>query len=86
MLRLALVPDVVVPPVALGGAAHQPGELVPGQLLALSVTTTAANYPSVLTITEKAPTRAFSWLKAPTSYAKHYIYIYLYAKQALTHG
>ena len=41
----------------------------------------AANYPSVLTIPEKAPTMAFSWLKAPTSaftfksllrhYAKH---------------
>ena len=75
VLRLALVPDVVVPPVALGGAAHQPGELVPGQLLALSVTTTAANYLSVLTITEKAPTMAFFWLKAPTSYAKHYIFI-----------
>ena len=27
----------------------------------------AANDPSVSTITEKAPTRAFSWLKAPTS-------------------
>ena len=27
----------------------------------------AANDPSVFTITEKAPTRTFSWLKAPTS-------------------
>ena len=27
----------------------------------------AANDPSVLTITEKAPTKAFSWLKVPTS-------------------
>ena len=27
----------------------------------------AANDPSVFTITEKAPTRAFSWLKVPTS-------------------
>ena len=27
----------------------------------------AANDPSVVTITEKAPTRAFSWLKVPTS-------------------
>ena len=26
-----------------------------------------ANDPSVFTITEKAPTRAFLWLKAPTS-------------------
>ena len=29
--------------------------------------TRAANDPSVLTITEKASTRAFYWLKAPTS-------------------
>ena len=29
--------------------------------------TRAANYPSVFTITEKAPNRAFSWLKAPGS-------------------
>ena len=28
--------------------------------------TRASNDPSVFTITEKAPTRAFSWLKAPT--------------------
>ena len=27
----------------------------------------AAKDPSVFTMTEKAPTRAFSWLKAPTS-------------------
>ena len=27
----------------------------------------AANDPSVFTITEKVPTGAFSWLKAPTS-------------------
>ena len=27
----------------------------------------AANDPSVVTITEKAPTRAFSWLDAPTN-------------------
>ena len=27
----------------------------------------AANDPSVLNVTEKAPTRAFSWLKAPNS-------------------
>ena len=31
------------------------------------VCTRAANYPSVFTITEKAPTRAFSGLKEPTS-------------------
>ena len=31
------------------------------------VPTRAANHPSVFTITEKTPTRAFFWLKAPTS-------------------
>ena len=29
---LALISNVVVPSVGLGGAAHQPGELVPGEL------------------------------------------------------
>ena len=33
----------------------------------LTVENRAANDPSVFTIREKAPTRAFSWLKAPTS-------------------
>ena len=32
-----------------------------------SVRTRDPNNPPVFTITEKAPTRAFSWLKAPTS-------------------
>ena len=33
MLRdLAVIPDVVVAAVTLGAAAHQPGELVPGEL------------------------------------------------------
>ena len=32
-----------------------------------SVLYRAANDPSVFTITEKAPARAFSWLKVPTS-------------------
>ena len=40
-------------------------------LLAAGITrplvTRAANDPSVVTITEKAPTRAFSWLKASIS-------------------
>ena len=39
-----------------------------GQVLSLDgrrLVTRAANHPSVFT--EKAPTRAFSWLKAPTS-------------------
>ena len=32
-----------------------------------TVTGRAANDPPVFIITEKAPTRAFSWFKAPTS-------------------
>ena len=41
----------------------------------------AANDPSVFTITEKAPTRAFSWLKALVlSHLRHY------AKQAPEDG
>ena len=32
-----------------------------------SVKSRAANDPSVFAITEKAPTRTFSWLKSPTS-------------------
>ena len=41
-----------------------------GQVLRLDgrrLVTRAANHPSVFTITEKAPTRAFSWLEAPAS-------------------
>ena len=47
----------------------------------------AANHPSVFPITEKAPTRAFFWLKAATTaftfktLLRHYT-----AKRALTHG
>ena len=36
------------------------------------------------TITEKAPTRAFSWLKAPTSAFTFKTLLRHYAKQALT--
>ena len=38
------------------------------QLPAIQMQIRAANDPSVLTITEQAPTRAFSWLKAPIPY------------------
>ena len=38
----------------------------------------------VFTITEKAPTRAFSWLKAPTSAFTFKTILRHYAKQALT--
>ena len=40
---------------------------------------------SVFTITEKAPIRAFSWLKAPTSVFTYKTLLRHYAKQELTH-
>ena len=44
--------------------------------------------PSVFTITEKAPTRAFSWLKGPTSAFTFKTLLRHYAKEALNppHG
>ena len=39
-----------------------------------------------LIITEKAPTRAFSWLKVLTSAFTFKTLLRHYAKQALTHG
>ena len=44
----------------------------------------ASNNPSVFTITEMAPTRAFFWLKAPTSAFTLKTLLRHYAKQALT--
>ena len=41
-----------------------------------------ANDPSVFTITEKAPTRAFSWLKAPSSAFTFKALLRHYAKRA----
>ena len=40
----------------------------------------------VFTITEKAPTRAFSWLKAPTSAFTFKTLLRHYAKQVPKHG
>ena len=40
----------------------------------------------VFTITEKAPARAFSWLKVPTCVFTFTKLLRHYAKQALTHG
>ena len=50
--------------------------------------TRAANDPSVFTIMENAPTRAFFWLKVHTSAFTFHIETLLrhYAKPALTHG
>ena len=42
----------------------------------------ATNLREVFTITEKAPIRTFSWLKASTSH----LHIYNYAEQAPKHG
>ena len=53
--------------VLVGGqvSSHSCQTLVPPPC----VVSRAANDPSVFTITERAPFRAFSWLKAPTSNA-----------------
>ena len=62
------------------------GKLVVELLLAGAVIPSAAENPSVsqsvFTITKKDPTRAFSWLKAPTSIGLSHLRHY--AKQALT--
>ena len=42
------------------------------------------NVPEDFTITEKAPTRAFSWLKAPTSAFTFKTLLTHYAERALT--
>ena len=46
--------------------------------------TSATKDQLVFTITEKAPTRAFSWLKAPTSAFTFKTLLRHYAKQALS--
>ena len=50
----------------------------------MNIVTRAANDPSVFTITEKAPTRAFSGLKVPTRTFTFKTILRDYAKQALT--
>ena len=53
----------------------------------MSITASNEVHPKVLkdfTITEKAPTRAFSWFKAPTSAFTFKTLLRHYAKQALT--
>ena len=47
--------------------------------------TRAANDPSVFIIMEKAPTRAFSWLKVPTSACTFNTLIRYNAKKELTY-
>ena len=54
----------------------------PGSALFCAVLYSAPSVPQlVFTITEKAPTRAFSWLKAPTSAFTFKTYIRHYANQ-----
>ena len=48
--------------------------------------TRAENDPSFFTITEKASTRAFSWLKAPTRAVTFKTLLRHYAKQVPKHG
>ena len=57
-------------------------EVVP--YTAAAVIFRAANDSTVFTITEKAHTRAFSWLKAPTSAFTFKTLLRHYAKRALT--
>ena len=62
---------------------------IPGFIWTLAVDTSASNegYPKVpedFTIKEKAPTRAFSWLKAATSAFTFKTLLRHYAKRMLT--
>ena len=56
----------------------------PGTVLKLVLCSVPSVSQSVFTITEKAPTRAFSWLKAPTSAFTFKSLLRHYAKQAST--
>ena len=58
----------------------------PSRLGQISIMSRAANDSSVFTITEKAPTWAFSWLKAPTSASTLKTLLRHYDKRALTPG
>ena len=60
-----------------------PGQKVGSYALKLLKCTVISSVPSVFTITEKTPTRAFSWLKAPTSAFTFKTLLRHYAKQAL---
>ena len=55
-----------------------------GTLFPLVLCSAPSVLQPVFTITEKAPTRAFSWLKAPTSSFTFKTLLRHYAKQALT--
>ena len=56
----------------------------PGTVLKLVLCSVPSVSQSVFTITEKAPTRAFSWLKVPTSTFTFKTLLRHYAKWALT--
>ena len=63
-----------------------PSVAVPGALrgTALVLCSASSVSQSVFTITEKTPTRAFSWLKAPTSAFTFKTLLRHYAKRVLT--
>ena len=69
-----------------GGGAGEDAADVEGSgfLLRVVLCSAPSVSQSVFTITEKAPTRAFSWLKAPTSTFTFKTLIRHYAEQALT--
>ena len=66
--------------------AGAPAPRGPGELWLVSTAWNEGypNVPEEFTITEKAPTRAFSWLKAPTSAFTFKTLLRHYAKRALT--
>ena len=61
-----------------------PGQKVGSYAFKLLKCTVISSVPSVFTITEKAPTRAFSWLKAPTSAFTFKTLLRHYTKRMLT--
>ena len=85
------VPDVALLRLARAlVVVHHAGVVVHVAIPGQNIISSAVNDPSVsqlvFTITEKAPTKAFCWLKAPTSTFTFKTLLRHYAKQALTHG
>ena len=76
-------------PALMGVRCKSLSELVPSARPAAQLPSASAVKRSIgsttgCTITEKAPTRAFSWLKAPTSAFTFKTLLRHYAKRALT--
>ena len=68
----------------VGVGSVQLAEHLPGVGIIISAANRSIGSTTGCTITEKAPTRAFSWLKAPTSAFIFKTLLRHYAKQALT--